>query len=246
MDYSRYQEIDVKREGKVLVATLNRPNKLNAVSPLMHAELPQLFADIRHDDETHVAVITGAGRGFCAGADLTGGVPAKEEAEKMWGQARDLIVNILECDKPLVSAVNGAAAGLGATIALFQDIVIMSDQAKIGDTHTRVAVTAGDGGCVIWPLLVGPNKAKELLMLGEVIPAAEALRIGLVNHVVPHEQLMPFTMEIANKLATGQTNAIRTTKKAVNQYVKWMVNQVFDYGLAMEYSILMSVFYRNK
>ena len=117
--------------------------------------------------------------------------------------------------------------------------MIASDKAKLGDTHVKVGLTAGDGGAVIWPLIVGVNKAKELLMTGEVIDAQEALRIGLVNHVVPHDELDKKVMEMAQQLVEGHKLAIRTTKKAVNLYLKWMLNQVFDYSSVMEYQCAM-------
>ncbi|RJP70604.1 MAG: enoyl-CoA hydratase [Candidatus Abyssobacteria bacterium SURF_17] len=242
MDYSRYKNILVERKDRILRLILNRPESLNAVTPAMHAELATLFADVRRDSDADVVILTGAGRGFCAGADLKEPPPDKKTAERIFEEARDIIVNILEVDKPIISAVNGPAAGLGATLALFPDIVVMSDRAKIGDTHVKVGLAAGDGGAVIWPILVGVNKAKELLMTGQVIDAQEALRIGLVNHVVPHEKLDEFVTEMAQRLASGNTFAIRCTKKAVNQYVKWMLNQVFDYSLALEYQCGLRLF----
>lgn len=243
MDYSRYETIIVERKDRILRLTLNRPDRLNAVTPTMHAELATIFADIRKDGDVDVVTLTGAGRGFCAGADLKDAtILTKEQAQKTFIEAREIIINILELDKPIISGVNGPAAGLGATLALFPDIVIASDRAKIGDTHVKVGLAAGDGGAVIWPILVGANKAKELLMTGEVIDAQEALRIGLFNHVVPHETLDEKVMEMAQTLASGNTMAIQNTKKAVNQYVKWMLNQVFDYSLLLEYQCAMSLF----
>jgi enoyl-CoA hydratase len=242
VDYSGYKTIMVERKGSILRLTLNRPDSLNAVTPTMHAELATIFADIRKDDAADVVTLTGAGRGFCAGADLKEPIPDKQTAERIFHEARDIIVNILELDKPIISGVNGPAAGLGATLALFADIVIASERARIGDTHVKIGLAAGDGGAVIWPILVGVNKAKELLMTGEVINAQEALRIGLVNYVVPHEELDEAVMGMAQRLATGNTLAIRYTKKAVNQYVKWMLNQVFDYSLALEYQCALRAF----
>ena len=125
--------------------------------------------------------------------------------------------------------------GLGSTLALFADIVIASDRALIGDTHVKIGVTAGDGGAVIWPLLIGVNKAKELLMTGEILDAQEAYRIGLFNHLVPHDELDQAVMEMAEQLVSGHLMAIKSTKKAVNLYLKWMFNQVFDFACAMEY-----------
>jgi len=225
----------------ILRLTLNRPDRLNAITPAMHTELANVFADIRRDSEAEVVTITGAGRAFCAGADLKEPAQSKEDLDKIFVEARDLLVNILEIEKPIISGVNGPATGLGVTLALFADVVIASDQARLGDTHVKVGLTAGDGGAVIWPLLVGVNKAKELLMTGDIIDAREALRIGLVNHVVPHAQLDQAVMDMARKLAGGNRNAIRTTKKAVNLYLKWMLNQVFDYSCTMEYQCAMDV-----
>lgn len=242
MNYNHYKNIAVERKGRILSVTLNRPDRLNAITPAMHAELATIFADIRKDAEADVVTMTGAGRGFCAGADLKEPVPDRETGERIFVEAREIILNILELDKPLITGVNGPAAGLGATLALFADIVIASDRARIGDTHVKVGLAAGDGGAVIWPILVGVNKAKELLMTGEVIDAQEALRIGLVNHVVPHEKLNEAVMEMAQRLAGGDMMAIRCTKKAINQYVKWMMNQVFDYSLVLEYQCGMRAF----
>lgn len=236
MEYKNYKHILVERVGTILRLTLNRPDRLNAVTPDMHTELTRIFRDIREDREADVITLTGAGRGFCAGADLKEPFPTeKEKMDIVFKEAREILVNILEIEQPIISGINGAATGLGATLALFPDIVIASDQAKIGDTHVKVGLTAGDGGAVIWPILVGVNKAKELLMTGRVMTAAEAKEIGLVNHVVPHETLDDKVMEIARELAHGHKTAIRTTKKALNLYIKWMLNQVFDYSCTAEY-----------
>ena len=210
----------------------------------MHAELATIFADVRKDEEAQVVILTGAGRGFCAGADLKAPIPDKETGERIFIEAREIITTILEVDKPIITALNGPAAGLGATLALFADIVIASDRARIGDTHVKVGLAAGDGGAVIWPLLVGVNKAKELLMTGEVIDAQEALRIGLVNRLVPHEKLDEAVMEMARRLASGDIMAIKFTKRAINQYIKWMVNQVFEYSLLLEYQCATRAFNR--
>jgi enoyl-CoA hydratase len=182
-------------------------------------------------------ILTGAGRGFCSGADLGGGLLQGEPdkvMEQIFWEARRLIVNILEVDKPILAAVNGPAAGLGVTLALFCDIVYASEKARLGDTHVKVGVVAGDGGAVIWPLLVGVNRAKELLMTGDMLDAEEAFRIGLVNHVVPHEKLMEVVRDRAKQLVSGSTLAIRGTKKSVNAYLKWMVNQVLDLSMLLE------------
>jgi enoyl-CoA hydratase len=238
MNYDRYQHIIVEKKDGILRLTLNRPDRMNAVTPAFHTELTEIFGDIRKDGDVKVVTITGAGKAFCAGADLKEPIPDRASMDRVFTEARALLLNILEIDRPIISGVNGAAAGLGATLALFADIVIASDRAKIGDTHVKVGLAAGDGGAVIWPILVGVNKAKELLMTGEVISAEEALRIGLFNQVVPHDELDRAVMDMAVKLSLGHQPAIRSTKKAVNLYVKWMLNQVFDYSLQMEYQCL--------
>lgn len=242
MDYSGYKDILVERKGNILSLTLNRPDRLNAVTPNMHTELVKIFAAIRNDHEAEVVTITGAGRGFCAGADLNIFPKDREEIDKVFSEAREILVNILEIDQPIISGVNGPAAGLGATLALFADIVIASDRARIGDTHVKIGLSAGDGGAVIWPILIGVNKAKELLMTGEILDAQEALRLGLINHVVPHDELDKAVMEMAEQLISGHTMAIKFTKKAVNLYIKWMLNQVFDYSCALEYQCGLKVF----
>lgn len=241
MNYDRYEHILIDRRDRILCLTLNRPDRMNAVNPALHTELTRIFADIKRDNDIQVVTLTGAGKAFCAGADLKEPVPDRQTMDRVFVEAREILLNILEIDKPIIAGVNGPAAGLGATLALFPDIVIASDRARIGDTHVKVGLAAGDGGAVIWPLLVGVNKAKELLMTGDIIDAKEALRIGLFNHVVPHEELDRTVMDMAYKLTTGHQQAIRSTKKAVNLYLKWMLNQVFDYSLQMEYACLSNM-----
>lgn len=237
-DYKGYECILFEREERILTATLNRPESLNAVNGKLHTELVEMYADFERDDDSDVMILTGAGRGFCSGGDIGGGlvegVDPKQAMEQIFWEARKLIVNILEVDKPILAAVNGPAAGLGVTLALFCDIVYASEKARLGDTHVKVGVVAGDGGAVIWPLLVGVNRAKELLMTGDMLDAREAFRIGLVNHVVPHEELVETVRKRARQLVSGSTMAIRGTKKSVNAYMKWMVNQVLDISMHLE------------
>jgi len=156
-------------------------------------------------------VITGAGTAFCAGGDLFDFQPPDHTIRNVM-RSRRLNWTMLLGETPLISAVNGTAAGLGATIALMCDVIFMSETAKIGDTHVRAGLTAGDGGQVIWPLLVGPHRAKEYLIAGDLIPAAEVDRIGLVNHVVPADELMDHARGYARKVANGAQAAVRWSK----------------------------------
>jgi len=152
----------------------------------------------------------------------------------MMQEARRIVDNLLDCEKPVVSAVNGAAAVLGATIALLCDVVIAARNARIGDPHAKMGITAGDGGAVIWPLLVGVNRAKYMLMSGDLIPAEEALAMGLVNKVVEDGEALPEALAVAHKLAAGAPYAVQTSKTAVNKFIKAVSNLVLPYSLAVE------------
>src|SRR4029453_6893790 len=235
MDYSRYHYLSVERKEKVLVVALNRPESLNAINAPLHTELSQIFADIAQDRETEAVVLTGKGRAFCAGGDIKWfqGMTA-QQLDALFIEARKIIIDMLEVEQPIIAAVNGAATGLGATLALFSDVIFAAENAKIGDPHVRVGVVAGDGGAVIWPWLVGAARAKEFLMAGDIISATEAERIGLINHVVPADQLMDKAMTFANRLANGPTKAIRWTKVSVNKILRDTANLVLDTSLALE------------
>ncbi len=244
MDYSRYEFIKVEKEGKVAVLTLNRPDALNAIHSQLHSELEGVFADVTRDDDVNAVVLTGAGRAFCAGGDIKG-MDARQgddplKTKTTLGSAKRLIHNLLDVEQPIIAAVNGHAVGLGATLALFSDVIIASEKARIGDPHVKVGLVAGDGGAVIWPLLCGLAKAKEYLMTGDLLDATEAERIGLINHVVPPDEVMPKAMELAHRLANGPTRAIRWTKLSCNKRLRDEVNLVLDASLAVESLSMLS------
>ena len=235
MDYSRYEFIKVNKEDKVAVLTINRPESHNAVHRQLHTELEDIFSDVTRDDDVNVVVFTGAGeKAFCAGGDVKGMEQREFGAQTALRNGKRLIHNILEVEQPIIAAVNGHAVGLGATLALFCDVIIASENAKIGDPHVSVGLVAGDGGAVIWLLLCGLAKAKEYLMTGDLMTAAEAERIGLINHVVPQAQVMPKAMELAHRLANGPTLAIRWTKLSCNKRLRDEVNLVLEASLAVE------------
>lgn len=237
MDYSGYQAIEAKRDGKVLVLTLNRPEKLNAINGRLHHELATIFADVAQDAEANAVVLTGAGRAFSAGGDVEwfGQVASDpREFDLVQREARKIVQDLLELEAPVIAAVNGAATGLGATLALFCDTIFMGDSAKIGDRHVKMGIVAGDGGAVIWPWLLGPARAKEYLMTGDLLTAQEAERIGLVNHVVPAAECLPRALEFAHRLADGPILAIKWTKVSVNKLLKAAANLVLDTSLALE------------
>jgi len=235
--YSRYKHLKVDLKDGIATLTLNRPEALNAINKLMHKELSQIYQDLNEDKRIKAIVVTGAGRAFSSGGDLKWFLHILEEPgalRDLMTEARKIIDDMLNVQAPLIAAVNGPAAGLGVTLALFSDIVIASDKAKFGDPHVRVGVVAGDGGAVIWPALVGVHRAKELLMTGDVVDAKEAERIGLINRVVSEEALLPNALELARRLANGPSLAISFTKMAVNKRLKQDVNLILDNSLAWE------------
>ena len=158
----------------------------------------------------------------------------------MMREARQIVDNLLDCTKPVISAVNGYAMGLGATIALLADIVVASDKAVFADTHVNMGIGAGDGGAVIWPLLMGVNRAKYHLMTGERLSAAEAERLGLVNFVVENDALIERAIGIANRLAGGPAKAISASKVPINKFIKMVSNLVLPISLSLEESTMAS------
>src|SRR5881296_409443 len=235
-DYSRYHTLQIDCADQVATVTLHRPEALNAVNEQMHTELETLFAEIAYDDAINAIVLTGAGRAFCAGGDIKGmdsRVRAGVRRVPLRG-AKRLIQHMLDVEQPIIGAINGDAVGLGATIALLCDVIVASEKARFADTHVRVGIVAGDGGAVIWPLLIGPARAKEFLMRGHFVNGADAAKMGLVNYAVPPEAVLPKAREIAQELAEGPTWAIRWSKLSVNKWLKDQVNLIMDASLAYE------------
>lgn len=233
-----YEYIGFSRRGRVLTATLRRPDSLNAVNAALHEELSRLFYDLQDDEASDIIVLTGEGRAFCAGGDLFFLQKAIDDQTVFLNtaaEAKRIIFGQLDLEKPIIARLNGAATGLGASIALCCDIVIAATNAKIGDPHVSVGLVAGDGGAIIWPQLVGFARAKEYLLTGDLLSATEAERIGLINHVVSLEELDAQTYGLAERLAKGATKAIRWTKVATNVHLKAIAHQVFDTGLAYEH-----------
>ncbi len=242
-DYSRFQHLKVELEDGLATVTLNRPGSLNAINPAMHTEVTEIWPLINNDPEIRAVLLTGAGRAFCAGGDIKSMAPAEESmgsggakfpTPESIAEGHRLVYNLLDCQRPIVAAINGDAIGLGATIALFCDVTVAAETARIADTHVGIGVVAGDGGAVIWPWLIGPNRAKEFLMRGNKLTGAEAAKIGLVNYAVPAAEVLPKARELARELAEGPAWAIRWTKLSVNKLLKEAVNSVLDSSLAYE------------
>src|SRR5512135_2609193 len=202
VDYSDYEFLKVEVAERVATVTINRPDSLNAVNNVVHHELEQIWIDLRTDREVNAIVLTGAGRAFCAGGDvkgMAGGNLVSSTGKKGKGRGRGpiaasngrrLVENMLDVEQPIIGAINGDAIGLGATLALLCDITVASENARFADTHVKVGIVAGDGGAVIWPLLIGPHRAKEFLMRGNLIKGRDAERMGLVNYALPADQVL--------------------------------------------------------
>jgi enoyl-CoA hydratase len=232
-----YRTIRIERRDKgVVLATLNRPDRLNAVDSWMHNELARITREATADKDLKVLVFTGEGRAFCAGGDFAGGLDddAPEGAPPMFVEAIQIVENLLDFPKPVISAVNGYAMGLGANFSLLCDIVVAGPSTVFADTHVNMGVGAGDGGQVIWPLLMGVNRAKYYLMTGDRVSGEEAERLGLVNFVVDDDQVLSKAIEIAERLATGPAVAITASKVPINRWIKTMVQQIMPLSLEME------------
>jgi enoyl-CoA hydratase len=239
--YQNYHDLAVSVSDKVATVALNRPQARNAINQSLIRELRTIWDDLADDADVNAILLTGAGNYFSVGGDVKAmserpGGDVLEEGEVHDPMvSRRLVNRLLELDKPIVAAINGDCIGLAATIALLCDVTVLSQDARVGDTHvSRVGLVAGDGGTVIWPLLIGVNKAKEFLMRGTLLKGAEAERIGLVNHCVPSSEVLPLARQIAQELADGPTWATRWTKLSVNQIVKERVNHLMEASMALE------------
>lgn len=237
LDPDDFRALRLERLDGVLRVILAHPdNDLNAVDGLLHAELARLFRELRREDEARAVVLTGRGRAFSAGGHFDW-FPALREGdalEHLRRDAKQLIWDLLDVEIPVVAAVNGPAVGLGASVALLCDVVFMAASATVADPHVRVGIVAGDGGAAIWPLAVGPARAKQYLLTGDALSAAEAERIGLVNFAVPDERLQDEALAFARRLADGAPLALRYTKQAVNAQVKRALGTSFDVSTALE------------
>lgn len=237
MDFSRYTMLAFERRGRILEITMNRPDRLNAVDEEMHTELARVFIDVSDDPECDVAILTGAGRAFSSGGDIDWMqrmIDDPSSFEKTAREGKQIVYSLLDCEKPLIAKLNGHATGLGATMALFCDVIFAAEHAKIGDPHVSVGFVAGDGGAVIWPQLIGYARAKEYLMTGDLMTATEAERLGLINHAVPAQELDRDVEAFAMRLASSATKAIRWTKMSVNIGLKQLAHSIMDASLAYE------------
>lgn len=240
--YANYTSLTIRRHDHgilelVMGAAQSANKKLSTADHNLHRELSTIWTDIDRDPETRVVVIRGEGKGFSAGGDLSLVEDMANDFNvraRVWREARDLVYNVINCSKPIVSAMHGPAVGAGLVAGLLADISIAADDARIIDGHTRLGVAAGDHSAIIWPLLCGMAKAKYYLMLCDAVSGAEAERIGLVSLSVPEAELIDKAFEVAERLAAGSQTAIRWTKYALNNWLR-MAGPTFDASLALEF-----------
>lgn len=245
MDYSRYQTLNISRRGpKQTVLDIQMRadgpggnGKLPTAGHQGHLELSEIWRDVSADDSVRCAVLRGQGLGFSGGGDLALVQDMADDFElrsRVWKEARDLVYNLINCDKPIVSAIHGPAVGAGLVAGLLADISIASRTARIVDGHTRLGVAAGDHAAMVWPLLCSMAKAKYHLLLCEPVSGEEAERIGLVSLAVDESDLLPRAYEVAERLAAGSQSAIRWTKYALNNWLR-QAGPNFDASLALEF-----------
>lgn len=237
LSFADFQTLLIERRANgVLIVTLNRPEVLNAASPRMHMELAEIWRTIAADPFIKAVVITGAGAAFSRGGDenlLKDVFDDPALAEAMVREASAIVYNLLALDVPVISAINGLAAGAGLAVALLADISVMAEGAQLTDGHARIGVSAGDHAAIVWPLLCGIAKAKYYLLTGDCIGAVEAERIGLVTMCVPNGEALGTATTIADRLAAGSKLATRYTKKAMNGWLR-MAGPIFDQSIAAE------------
>jgi enoyl-CoA hydratase len=235
LDGYRSLTFERPRDG-VLVVWLDRPEQLNATDEAMHTELSRVWRDIADDEESRVVVLAGRGAAFCAGGDLA--VIERQVGDfdlvvRMMDEAAAIVRGVLDCPKPVVSAVHGAAYGAGLALALLADISVVAEDAKLGDGHVRLGIAAGDHAVLLWPLLCGMAKAKYHLLTGAPLDGREAERIGLVSLCRAEAEVIPEALAIAERLAAASPTAVRWTRTTLNHWYR-AAAPAFEASLALE------------
>jgi enoyl-CoA hydratase len=235
--YAQFDAFDIDWPApRVLRIAFNRPDTYNSVDAVGHRQLTYIWREIDDDPDVSCVILTGKGKAFSSGGDFSMIQEAIDDPKaraRTWKEARDLVYNIVNCNKPIISAINGVAVGAGLVAGLLADISIAGKRARIVDGHTRLGVAAGDSAIMNWPLLCGMAKAKYLLLMCEEVDGEEAERIGLVSLCVEDDELQDRALAVANKLVAGAPQAIRWTKYALNNWYR-MMGPSFDASTALE------------
>jgi enoyl-CoA hydratase len=236
MNYSDYQHLRFEqRSNGVLVITIDRP-PTNATNSVLHHELSEVWLTVKNDSTVRIPVITGAGRAFSVGGDLSQGIEKLGKIEKhieTGEEALRIVYNMIHLDKPIVSAVNGSAAGAGLAVALSADISIVSETAKLCDAHMNIGVASGDHATMLWPLYCGLPKSKLYLLTADILSGKEAERIGLVSLCNPAEEVLATALQFADALGQKPQRALRWTKRCLNHWVR-QAAPIFDLSVAYE------------
>jgi enoyl-CoA hydratase len=238
MNYAeKYQRLQCEmQENGVLLITLDNPGKMNATDAQMHLEISTIFRDVDSDPNINAVVVTGAGNAFSAGGELEWikeQVGNYTQTMRVMREAGEIVRSMIDCDTPIISAINGVAVGAGLAVALMADISIMNEDARITDGHIRLGVAAGDHAVAIWPLLCGMAQAKYYLLTADFIDGKEAARIGLVTKAVPADEVLSTALAVAQKVATGPRDAVRFTKRSLNHWLRQALPN-FEASLAYE------------
>jgi enoyl-CoA hydratase len=235
--FQGYRTLHFKHRDRVLWITIDGQGPMNVVDAAMHEDLSRVFYDAQSDPESDIVVLTAQGRAFCAGGDMQwfqDMIDDPRQFRMIAPDAKRIINSLLELEKPIVCRLNGAAAGLGASLALLCDVIIADENARIGDPHVKVGLVAGDGGSIIWPQLIGFARAKELLLTGDMVTARDAVMMGLINHAVPASELDAKVKEVVDKIQRNPRWSVRWTKTAVNLVLRDIANRVSDAAIAYE------------
>src|ERR671922_1476729 len=237
MDYSGYQDLKVRQlEPGILEIVMGEEGKLAVATARAHAEMARVWLDVDRDPGTRVAILRGAGKGFSAGGDMAMVEEMTRDPAvraRVWREARDLVYNMLNCSKIIISAIHGPAVGAGLAAALLADVSIAAKNARLIDGHTRLGVAAGDHAAIIWPLLCGMAKAKYYLLTCEALSGEEAERLGLISLTCEESELQATALDVARKLASGAQTALRWTKQSLNNWLR-LAGPAFDASLAYE------------
>lgn len=249
MRYDLPEVLTVTGAGPIRTVTINRPAELNAVNADLHRALAQVWRQLAADTEARVVILTGAGRAFSAGGDLdwiTSFLDDPVARDESVREGAEIIEELLRCPLPVIAAVNGPAVGLGASMAILCDIVLISDRAHLADPHVAVGLVAGDGGAAFWPLLTPILRTREYLYTGDRIDAATAVELGLASRMVPADDLLPAANRLAERLAKQPQNALSSTKRVVNMYLSQALAGPLQAGFAAEVVTMQSPEHRER
>ncbi len=247
--YDLPEELTVEADGPVRTVTLGRPAELNAVNKELHWALANVWRQLAADSGAKVVILTGAGKAFSAGGDLdwiTSFLDDPVARDESLREGAQIIEEILRFPLPVIAAVNGAAVGLGCSVAVLCDIVLISERAFLADPHVSVGLVAGDGGAAFWPLLTPVLRSREYLYTGDRIPAATAVELGLATRVTAPEDLLPQARALARKLAAQPAEALRGTKRVANMYLSQALSGAMQSGFAAERATMLTAEHRER